>query len=198
MEIIKYVLAAAAGYLIGSFSFSITMSRFLFGKDVRAKGSGNAGATNMARSFGMVPGILTLLGDVAKGLAALTVGHLLCGEWGMTAAGCACLAGHSYPLYYGFRGGKGVSTGLAAAFVADWRAGVAALAVFLIAAFATKKVSLGSILGALGALVCGLIVKTPLPRLVLLIFAVALIILRHSENIRRLIAGTEPDFRVSK
>lgn len=198
MGIIKLAVSAVIGYLIGSFSISITMSRVLFGKDVRIKGSGNAGATNMARSFGILPGVLTLLGDVAKALLALTLGHMISGEWGMTIAGCACLTGHSYPVYYGFKGGKGVSAGLAAAFAADWRAGMAALAVFLIVAFSTKKVSLGSIIGAFGALVCCLLIKTPLPRLVLVIFAVVMIVVRHSENIRRLLSGTEPDFKVSK
>lgn len=198
MGIIKLAVSAVIGYLIGSFSISITMSRVLFGKDVRIKGSGNAGATNMARSFGILPGVLTLLGDVAKALLALTLGHMISGEWGMTVAGCACLTGHSYPVYYGFKGGKGVSAGLAAAFAADWRAGIAALAVFLLVAFSSKKVSLGSMIGALGALVCCLLIKTPLPRLVLVIFAVVMIVVRHSENIRRLASGTEPDFKVSK
>ena len=198
MNILLVVLSAIAGYLIGSFSFSITISKLLFGRDVRTGGSGNAGATNMARSFGALPGIVTLAGDVLKTLILLTAGHLIAGELGMTAAGIAGLTGHCFPCYYGFKGGKGVSAGLAVAFACSWKAGVAALAVFALVAVLGRKVSAGSIAGAAAAFITALVTGCPAPRLIMLAFAVVLIVVRHKENIMRLIKGTESDFKFGK
>ena len=196
MNILRYILIAAAAYLIGSFSFSITLSRLVFHKDVREGGSGNAGATNMARTYGIWPGLVTLLGDVAKAAVSCTLGYMFLEEPGLALAGAACITGHCFPVYYGFKGGKGVSAGLAIAFATEWRCGIAAIAVFLLTAFLSKKVSLGSMLGCVSAVVCSFVVSASLPRTLMLCYTAFFIIIRHSENISRLIAGTEKDFRV--
>ena len=197
-NILKIIAAVICGYFIGAFSFSITMSEYVFKTDVRKKGSGNAGATNMARAFGILPGIITLVGDFLKTVLAIYLGKALAGNIGFALAGIACLIGHCYPVYYGFKGGKGVSSGLAALFVCDWRCAVAALIVFLIIAFAFKKVSAASLSGALTGLIVAIVLGLPWHKLLLIVFAVALLFFRHEENIRRLIKGTEPDFRVSR
>ena len=112
MEIYKYILVASAGYLLGSLSMSIILSRAVLGEDVRRKGSGNAGATNMARVYGLKAGALTLGGDVLKASLSMLIGWLLLGDVGLALGGIASLVGHCFPVYYNFRGGKGVSVGL--------------------------------------------------------------------------------------
>ena len=101
------VLSAVVAYVLGSLNFSIILSKFLFRQDIREGGSGNAGATNMARRFGKAAGLLTLVGDMLKAAAALYLGHLLAGELGMAVAGPSCQLGHCFPAFYRFKGGKG-------------------------------------------------------------------------------------------
>lgn len=197
MEILKYILVAAGSYLIGSISFSIIMSRLL-GGDVRGKGSGNAGATNMARVYGILPGILTWLLDVLKTVLCIWLGTKLVGEWGMTVAGAACIIGHCFPIYYGFKGGKGVSVGCALALMIDLKVFAAVMTVFFLVAFISKKVSLASVLATTSILIFGPIFGVGLARMVLACIGVALIDWRHRENIKRLIKGTEPDFKAAK
>lgn len=198
MNMIKYMICGILGYLIGSFSFSITISRLVFHEDVRSQGSRNAGATNMARSFGVLPGVLTLVGDMLKAFAAVALGRLLCGETGLAVAGIACIIGHCYPVYYGFRGGKGVSAGIALVFCADWRAGIIAVLAFALTVTLTKKVSPASILGAVAAAVFCAFFGARVSGMIMAVFTALLVIIRHKENIRRLISGTEPDFRFKK
>ena len=103
MEIAKYIAAAAAGYLLGSVSASVLLSKLAFRRDVRAEGSGNAGATNVARVFGMWAGIATLLADVGKTVLAILLGQWLAGDMGLCIAGIACILGHCWPMYFHFR-----------------------------------------------------------------------------------------------
>ena len=144
MDILKYLFICVGGYLLGSVSISIILSR-AFGVDIRKKGSGNAGATNMARSFGLLAGFATLAGDFLKAVIVMYVGWRLCGDWGLMAGGMACTTGHCFPLFYDFRGGKGISVGAAIGLMIDWRVFVGIIAVFLIAAFLSKKASFGSL-----------------------------------------------------
>ena len=102
MEILKYLFICVGGYLLGSVSISIILSR-AFGVDIRKKGSGNAGATNMARSFGLLAGFATLAGDFLKAVIVMYVGWRLCGDWGLMAGGMACTTGHCFPLFYDLR-----------------------------------------------------------------------------------------------
>ena len=99
MEIAKYIAAAAAGYLLGSVSASVLLSKLAFRRDVRAEGSGNAGATNVARVFGMWAGIATLLADVGKTVLAILLGEWLAGDMGVCIAGIACILGHCWPSH---------------------------------------------------------------------------------------------------
>ncbi len=197
MEILKYILIVVAGYLLGSVSFSIIFSRLL-GRDVREQGSGNAGATNMARSFGLGAGFVTLFGDFFKAVAAMALGWLLAGDWGLMAGGAACITGHCFPVFYHFHGGKGISVGAAIGLAIDWRVFLAIVAVFLIAAFLSKKVSLGSVCAAVAVVAFSIVFAVPLPRLLLAIYGACLAVFQHRANIKRLIEGTEPDFHAAK
>ena len=197
MDFIKYILVAVGSYLIGSISFSIIMSRLL-GGDVRSKGSGNAGATNMARVYGIVPGVITWLLDVLKTVFCIWAGSKLLGDWGLTLAGTACIIGHCFPVYYGFKGGKGVSVGCALALMIDLRVFACVMAVFILLAFSTKKVSLASVSATTSILLFGPLFHVGIERMVLACIGVLLIDLRHKENIKRLLNGTEQNFKAAK
>lgn len=190
----KYFLCALIAYVLGSLSFSIILSRRLFGEDVRSEGSGNAGATNMARSFGKKAGALTLIGDVIKASVAMLLGKWIAGRWGVVISGFACLVGHCWPVFFNFKGGKGVSVGLAIAFAAGLPTGLCALAAFLITTFLSKKVSLGSVCACAFAALGAFLFDGDVCVRVLMVFASALIIMRHHENLARLLKGTEGDF----
>ena len=198
METMLFILVFIAAYFLGSLSISIFMSRTLLGGDVRKMGSGNAGATNMARVFGMSAGVLTLGGDMCKTAIAILLGYTLLGDGGMATAGIACMLGHCYPVLHGFKGGKGVSAGAAIALCMDWRVGLLVVAVFAAAAFSTKKVSFGSICAALSLPVGALVFGVSQPRCALAIVSMCLVVIRHKANIKRLINGTEPDFKPGK
>ena len=196
MDVLKYIFIIVGGYLLGSVSISIILSRML-GTDVRKKGSGNAGATNMARTYGLLAGFATLAGDFLQAAIVMWAGYRLCGDWGLMAGGIACTTGHCFPVFYGFRGGKGISVGAAIGLAIDWRVFVAIVIVFLIAAFLSKKASLGSVCAAVAVVIFSLVFGAALPRLLLAIYAASLAIFQHRSNIRRLAAGTEPDFKAA-
>lgn len=195
---IKYAAIVIGAYLMGSLSLSIIVSGALFGKDIRSEGSGNAGATNMARVFGWGAGLLTLAGDAAKAVVCMVAGKALGGELGLALAGMACIFGHCYPVFHHFKGGKGVSVGGVIAFGIDWRVGLCVVGAFLIGALLTKKVSFGSMMGAIAITVSTLLFGLSAPRIVLAVFSMALVVFRHRANIKRLLAGTEPDFKAHK
>lgn len=194
MIILKYILTAVCAYFFGSVSVSILLSRSVMNADVRAHGSGNAGATNMARVFGLRMGAVTLAGDMLKAALAMLLGFALLGERGMCVAGALCLVGHCYPALHEFRGGKGVSVGTAVFLAADWRVLAVAVVFFALAALLSRKVSLGSLTAAVSGFAAAAYLALPLPRLLLVAFTMLLVILRHRENIIRLVRGTEPDF----
>lgn len=198
METLKYLLVALGSYLLGSLSLSIYMSRKMYGGDVRSKGSGNAGATNMARVYGMMAGFMTLGADVLKAVISMGAGYLLLGDAGLSLGGVCCMVGHCFPVFYHFKGGKGVSVGGALSLLLDWRVGLLVIACFLLGAFLSKKVSLGSVLGALAAGIGPFIFGVSGPRAALGVAAMCIVIYRHRENIVRLIRGTEPDFKAAK
>ena len=194
MIVLKYILTAVCAYFFGSVSVSILLSRSVMNADVRAHGSGNAGATNMARVFGLRMGAVTLAGDMLKAALAMLLGFALLGERGMCVAGALCLVGHCYPALHEFRGGKGVSVGTAVFLAADWRVLAVAVVFFALAAFLSRKVSLGSLAAAISGFAAAAYLALPLPRLLLVAFTMLLVILRHREIIIRLVRGTEPDF----
>ena len=198
MIILKYISVLLLSYLMGSVSFSILMSKLFLGGDVRKKGSGNAGATNMARVYGMKAGVFTLLGDMLKAVISMVVGWILLGDNGIAVGGLACLIGHCFPVLHGFHGGKGVSVGAAIALAVDWRVFLVVVAAFLLAALLSRKVSLGSVCASVAITVAAFIFHVSTPRLILSIIGMIIVIFQHRENLSRLIKGTEPDFKAAK
>ena len=194
----KYILAAVIAYLLGSVCSSIPLSKRCKGVDIRTKGSGNAGATNVARVFGIRAGFITLGLDMAKTVAAMLIGQQLCGVMGEAISGAFCIIGHCFPLYFGFKGGKGVSVGAALGLMTGLPVFAVIIAVFLVTAFISRKVSLGSILAAVTLPVASFIFNAPTPLLAMNAFSAVLVVLMHRENIRRLINGTEGDFKPGK
>ena len=198
MHFLSYSISAVAAYIIGSFNPAIFLSRHLLGRDVRKQGSGNAGATNMARVYGMSFGLVTLLCDALKAAAAIFLAVWLLGEWGIFVGGIFCLLGHCFPVFYGFKGGKGVSVGAVLALAVDWRVFVTVVVAFSLGAVLSRKVSVGSVLAALSISVAAIFFHVSTPRLLLAIFGMLIVVARHSTNIERVVHGEEPDFHAAK
>ncbi len=197
MEFLYWIVVLISGYLLGSLCFSIILSKFL-GKDIRKQGSGNAGATNMTRVFGWAAGVATLAFDFIKAAAAMWIGRKLLGDTGVCLGGIASMVGHCWPIFHDFKGGKGISVGAAIGFMIDWRVMAAIVIVFLAVALCSKKVSLGSISAAVAIIPFTWVYAPRPPMLALACFGMVIAITRHKENIKRLMAGTEPDFRAGK
>ena len=176
MELLKFLFVLLGGYLLGSLSTSIFMSRTILGGDVRKKGSGNAGATNMARIYGMGAGVLTLLGDVLKAALAMWLGWKLLGDWGIAAAGFTVLLGHCFPVFHHFHGGKGVSVGAAIGLAVDWRVFLAIVCAFFIGALLTRKVSVGSICAAVSISIAAAVVGVSTPKMLLCVAGMCLVV----------------------
>ena len=136
MQIALVIAAAAAAYLIGSINSSILISRIVSGKDIRESGSGNAGATNMLRTMGKKYAVITLVIDILKGVAAVLAARLTAGigmpEYAAYVAGVCVVLGHNFPVFFGFKGGKGVATSLGVVLVLDWQVGVIVLVTALL------------------------------------------------------------------
>ncbi|MDR3051699.1 MAG: glycerol-3-phosphate 1-O-acyltransferase PlsY [Oscillospiraceae bacterium] len=199
LDLLRYLVIVAAGYVLGNFSTGVVVSRLQAGLDIREHGSGNAGATNMLRVLGSRPALLTLLGDIAKGLLAVGVGTLLGGVRGGLAGGCAAVIGHDWPVFFGFRGGKGVATSFAVVIILFPWQGLFALVVFAAILLKTRLVSLASILSALcyAVLLCATHwADFTVCSLSLLLFV--LVAFQHRSNIARLRAGTESRLDFSK
>lgn len=210
------ILSALIGYLFGSISISVLVSKFAFHDDVRSHGSGNAGATNMARVYGAKGGLIVLLGDFLKAIVAATIVLLITepayDEIALMTTGIACVLGHAFPVFFKFKGGKGVTVGAAVALLIDWKALVFIVAVFIVVFAITRIVSISSILGATGLTVITLIMYTlnlcgvgygyfanfTPERLVLAIVASIIVICLHKPNIERLVTGTEKKFSFKK
>ncbi len=190
------ILTALIAYALGSVNGAIIACRFVFRKDVRLYGSGNAGLTNYYRSFG-TPGIVILvLIDVLKTVAAVLIGGALMNrfdvrETGMLFAGFCTILGHMFPAYYQFRGGKGVLCGVTMAFLVDWRVGLCCLLTFLILLLFTRYVSLGSVVGSALCPVYLWVFGHDRLSIILGALCALLIVIKHAENIVRLIGGTE-------
>ena len=184
--------ALMGAYLLGSIPFSYLVARRFGVADVRRVGSGNVGATNVMRSAGKTAGVLALLLDASKGaLAAVLAQWLHASEWLPAVAGLVAVVGHMYPVWLGFRGGKGVATGLGAFLpLAPAAAGIGVLA-FVLALLVWRYVSLASILGAL-SLACATLALQAAPVTALCAWVAALMIVaRHRANVARLRAGSE-------
>lgn len=195
MKYAIYAVIAVAAYLLGSVSTSVVLSKLVFRTDVRKQGSGNAGATNVARNFGMKAGIMTLLGDMLKTLIAMLIGVLLGGDPGKAVAGIACLLGHSFPVFFGFKGGKGISVGAVVAAFVGWPHFFFVIALFIIGVALTRIVSVGSVLAAAGLPVAVWIFGGGAPDVLLSTVGAVLVIWMHRQNIARLLRGEEKKFQ---
>ena len=193
----KPLLVLAVAYLLGAIPFGYLLVKWKTGADVRSSGSGNIGATNVLRTSGRAAGIATLLLDIAKGyLAVWVAGRLTSGDplW-MSLAAVAVMAGHAYPVFLRFRGGKAVASFVGAFLCLTPLALAAVLVVFAAVVASTRYISMGSIAGAATfPLAVWLILHPPIPVIAASLLAGAFIIWRHSGNIRRLRAGTEHVF----
>lgn len=200
------VLIAVAGYLIGSFNGGIVLSKIIFKDDIRSHGSKNAGATNMLRTHGTFFGVATLIFDFFKTFVAVFLGALIMNILGAYIAGFFSVIGHIFPVYYGFKGGKGVAAAGALIAFTDIRVFVILVVIFLIVVLGTKFVSLGSVIVAavypilLFKLVSSSETSTVYNYIgVLFAFIIGVtIVLKHKENIVRIYNHTESKFSFSK
>lgn len=205
MFVLELIIVAIIGYLLGSANTSIIVGRF-YGIDVRKHGSGNAGATNTLRTLGKKAAILVGLGDVLKGVISCLIGLYIVGEvkgignLGLMLGGISAIVGHNWPVYFGFKGGKGIFTSFAVVLMMDWRIGLLLFGVFLIAVALTRYISLGSILASgLFPLVSAIPVFKKSYIFVAFALGVGLLaIVRHRSNIVRIVKGTESKFGAKK
>jgi glycerol-3-phosphate acyltransferase PlsY len=192
------LLAVLLAYLIGGIPFGYLFVRATTGKDVRALGSGNIGATNVLRTTGRGVAVAVLLLDIAKGYFAVWLAAYLTSgsiSW-LSLAACAVLLGHSYPVFLKFQGGKAVACFIGAFLYLTPVALLAVLLLFVIVAARSRHISLGSIVAAgLFPLAVWLIEHPPTPVLLASVFAAVLIVYRHKSNVERLRTGTENVFR---
>ena len=194
MTLSHFAIIAVCAYLLGSLSFAIIVCKLTLGKDIRNYGSGNAGLTNAYRTMGAKKTLLVLLGDIAKGAAAVSIGMLLGGPIGKLTAGIFVILGHMFPLYFGFKGGKGVLVGAVMLAFFDWRVFAIAIVLFLLSAIATKWISLGSILGALSfPITTWAFYRDPVLTAMAAGMAAAVIFM-HRSNIGRILRGEENKF----
>lgn len=212
MIVLKIVSIVVISYLLGSLNFSIIVSRRCFHKDIRENGSHNAGATNMLRTNGKKYAVLTFLGDVFKLFVAILIAYLIIGKNDFSSnaylfksiAGLACVIGHMYPCFFSFKGGKGVSVCAGMVLAIDWRIALILLVIFALVVLATKYVSLGSIIIAICYPVLTYIFFNPnnlnlgatpisekwIATIIAIVFTL-IVVIKHSENIKRLFNGTE-------
>ena len=188
--------AVAATYLIGSLSFAVIVSKFYGLDDPRSYGSGNPGATNVLRSGRKKAAALTLLGDALKGLVAVLLARWLQSYFGLAdevvaAVAVAVLAGHMWPLFFGFKGGKGVATALGVLLALSWPVALICAAVWLVMAFGLKISSLAALAATvISPLAAMFLVQQPSWQAAIAVIA-ALVLLRHRSNIQNLLSGKE-------
>jgi glycerol-3-phosphate acyltransferase PlsY len=191
------LLVLPIAYLLGAIPFGYLLVRWKTGTDVRAAGSGNIGATNVLRTTGRAAGVATLLLDIAKGYLAVWIAGRITHQdplW-MSIAALAVMAGHAYPVFLKFNGGKAVASFVGAFLCLTPLALAAVLVVFVVAVAWTRQISMGSIVAAATfPLAVWLILQPPLPMFLAALIAGVFIIYRHSSNIRRLRSGTESRF----
>lgn len=194
---VAVAIGVVAGYLIGGIPFGLMVGRLAGVRDVREYGSGKTGFTNSLRTLGIKWAVLVVVGDITKGAAAVLVGRLLLDEpWAAALAGVAAVLGHIYPVYAGFRGGRGVSTAFGAFLAVSPPAALAVVTFSLAVLYLFRYASLMSVVGVF----VGFVVVVTLvlagnlagPYAVFAVLTMLAIEMSHRGNIRRLLAGTEP------
>jgi glycerol-3-phosphate acyltransferase PlsY len=195
---IVFVLYLVLAYLIGAIPTGLLLTRLTGGGDIRSVGSGNIGATNVYRTAGRKLGVLTLIGDALKGLLPVLVAATLLSysDERLGAVAIAAFLGHCYPVYIGFKGGKGVATALGIYLVLSPLAVLGAFLVFAGLLWKWRYVSLGSICAAASIPLLVYLVERSLPLLLATLVISGIVILRHRSNISRLINGTENRFNL--
>ncbi len=203
MMLVGALLSAVAAYLLGSFNFAIILSNKEYHEDIRSFGSKNAGMTNMMRTYGKKAAVLTLLGDTLKAVVAALIGYALLGMCGAYIAGLFCVIGHMFPAYYGFRGGKGVVTVAASILMCDPLVFLILIVLFVLIVLATRYISLGSIMcmllyPILLDRITKLFTGHTSPFIIFSILMAVLVVIKHHENIGRLLKGKESKFSFKK
>ena len=196
---VPYIVVSILAYFIGSISFSVIFSRKFAGFDVREKGSGNAGSTNVLRTVGKKAALLTLLCDVLKGVVAIIFAIIASKIWKEVdvqilkyLAGFFVILGHTFPIFFEFRGGKGVATALGVLITLNWKIGLICLIFALIIMAFTKIVSIGSILAAVLYPILTIFMSgAKFWCVVISILIGLLVIFNHRSNIKRIKDGTE-------
>ncbi len=199
---VECAIIAIIAYLIGSINFSVILSKKMAGFDVREKGSGNAGTTNMLRAVGKKAAGITLICDILKGVIAILIAIAFSkifegsnGSLLVQIAGVAVILGHTFPIFFKFKGGKGVATSLGVLIMSNWQIGLICLVFALILIILTQMVSIGSIAAAVLYPVLTLFIPQnyiiPGNYLIYSIILAIIIIFNHRENVKRLLSGTE-------
>lgn len=186
-----YCAAAIAGYLIGNIQFAVIFSRILHHDDVRHHGSGNAGSTNMLRVYGIKAGVITFIGDLIKGAGAVLLGRAVGGQEAAYCAALGVVIGHCWPVFFRFKGGKGVASSLGAAVLLNPHWGLMAGVIGIAVAAITRTISPASITGFTVYLIIALIFGSSLWDKIAAILLFAIVIYRHRDNIVRLLQGKE-------
>ncbi len=214
-NMVVYIIMALIAYCLGSISFSVIISKKMAGFDVREKGSGNAGSTNVLRSVGKKAAALTLILDVLKGVVAVVIAIILGNivpdinrELLVQIAGIAVVLGHTFPVFFGFKGGKGVATSLGILLISNWQIGLICLVFGIVLIALTRMVSLGSCTAAVLFPVLTLFINEHYTVLtegksgsVYFIYSVILAVIvlyNHRSNIKRILNGTENKISFSK
>ena len=208
--IVKYLIIAVISYFLGSFNFSIILSKTLEKRDIRESGSGNAGATNMLRTYGKHLAMLTMLGDILKVALAIWIAFMILDapmnmifkivddvETAETIilhkefAGFFCVLGHIFPLYFKFKGGKGVATCAGMVILVDWRIALILFVIFVITIAVSKMISLGSVIIAILYPVLIAVFYKDLVLILIAVLFASIVIIAHRQNIKRIFNGTE-------
>lgn len=191
-----YLIIIITAYLLGNISTSYIVAKRLAGVDIRTQGSGNAGSTNVLRTLGKKAGALTFIGDVLKGLIAVLIARFIAYGANLDDTTCAYIAvvavvlGHNYPVFLGFKGGKGVATSLGSMLGMNPLVALLCLGFFIIIVAITKYVSLGSILG-IGLSPIIMMINHNNKGVLVTLFLTISVVITHKENIKRLLNGTE-------
>lgn len=195
--IFSVIIAFAAAYLLGNLNGAVVISKLIAHEDVRTKGSGNAGLTNFTRNYGSATSVFVILIDMGKAVTACLIGKFLLGRFGLAQEGIAlgglgAILGHDFPALLGFKGGKGILSGVTVALMMDWRIGLFVFGIFLVAYLLTGYVSLGSVLsaGSFGFIYAFFHRNSIFPIIVGFCLS-GLIVWMHRANIARLIKGEE-------
>lgn len=199
---LAYICIGIIAYLIGSVNFSVIISKRVAGFDVREKGSGNAGTTNMLRSVGKGAAAITLICDILKGVVAIGIAMLLGGiipnvdkALLVQIAGIFVIIGHTFPVFFKFKGGKGIATSLGILLMINWQIGLICLVFALVLMALTRMVSLGSVAAAILYPVLTLFITehylVPGSYLIFSIIVAVIVLFNHRSNIKRILTGTE-------